>query len=181
MKSGPIVVLCMYLTGPASPTCGRARKGATLQSFVCNSDAASIPCMTPATMTRHTARGCHCKERESLSLQTAIANSATILEQSTETAQGRGRRTAGTAAADAGDPVDYERLRQPGVHLMAVPVELGGTWESLAQTALLYHATHPGQGDPSITRPVPCINSCSLPGACRSCLPPILTSDQAAS
>ena len=48
---------------------------------------------------------------------------------------------------------DFDRLRELGVHLMSVPVELGGTWESLAQSArpictalrLLAH------GDPSVS------------------------------
>ena len=30
---------------------------------------------------------------------------------------------------------DFDRLRELGVHLMSVPVELGGTWESLQQSA----------------------------------------------
>jgi alkylation response protein AidB-like acyl-CoA dehydrogenase len=52
-----------------------------------------------------------------------------------------------------GDPADYERLRQLGVHLMAVPVELGGTWESLSQSArpICTMLRTLAQGDPSIT------------------------------
>jgi alkylation response protein AidB-like acyl-CoA dehydrogenase len=51
------------------------------------------------------------------------------------------------------DPADFDRLRQLGVHLMAVPVELGGTWESLAQTARPFCTMLRtlAQGDPSIT------------------------------
>ena len=33
------------------------------------------------------------------------------------------------------DPTDFQRLREIGVHLIGVPVEFGGTWESLAQAA----------------------------------------------
>jgi alkylation response protein AidB-like acyl-CoA dehydrogenase len=51
------------------------------------------------------------------------------------------------------DPADYERLRQLGVPLMSVPVEFGGTWESIEQFArpfcLLLRTL--AQGDPSIT------------------------------
>jgi alkylation response protein AidB-like acyl-CoA dehydrogenase len=52
-----------------------------------------------------------------------------------------------------GQPEDYARLRQLGVHLMAVPVELGGTWESLPQTARPFCTMLRtlAQGDPSIT------------------------------
>ncbi len=52
-----------------------------------------------------------------------------------------------------GRPEDYARLRQLGVHLMAVPVELGGTWESLPQTARPFCTILRtlAQGDPSIT------------------------------
>jgi len=52
-----------------------------------------------------------------------------------------------------GDPADYQRLRDLGVPLMAVPVEFGGTWESLAQSArpLCTLLRTLAQGDPSIT------------------------------
>ena len=48
---------------------------------------------------------------------------------------------------------DFDRLLELGVHLMSVPAELGGTWESLAQSArpictslrILAH------GDPSVS------------------------------
>ncbi len=51
------------------------------------------------------------------------------------------------------DPADYDRLRQVGVHMMAVPVEFGGTWESLAQTARPFcrMLRTLAQGDASIT------------------------------
>lgn len=31
-----------------------------------------------------------------------------------------------------GDPADFQRLRELGVHLLGVPVEFGGAWESLS-------------------------------------------------
>jgi alkylation response protein AidB-like acyl-CoA dehydrogenase len=52
-----------------------------------------------------------------------------------------------------GESADYEHLRQLGVHLMAVPVEFGGTWESLPQMARPFCTMLRtlAQGDPSIT------------------------------
>jgi alkylation response protein AidB-like acyl-CoA dehydrogenase len=51
------------------------------------------------------------------------------------------------------DPADYAQLRQIGVPLLAVPVEFGGTWESLAQSArpICTILRTLAQGDPSIT------------------------------
>ena len=51
------------------------------------------------------------------------------------------------------DPADYERLRALGINLMAVPVEFGGTWENLAQSARPICTMLRGlaKGDPSIT------------------------------
>jgi len=51
------------------------------------------------------------------------------------------------------DPADYQRLRDLGIPLMAVPVEFGGTWESLAQSArpLCTLLRTLAAGDPSIT------------------------------
>ena len=52
-----------------------------------------------------------------------------------------------------GDPADYQRLRDLGVPIMAVPVEFGGTWESLAQSArpICTLLRTLAQGDASIT------------------------------
>ena len=52
-----------------------------------------------------------------------------------------------------GDPADYESLRRIGVPLLAVPVELGGTWESLSQSArpICTMLRTLARGDPSIT------------------------------
>ena len=52
-----------------------------------------------------------------------------------------------------GDPADFRRLRELGIHLLAVPVDFGGTWESLAQSArpLCTLLRILAQGDPSIT------------------------------
>jgi len=51
------------------------------------------------------------------------------------------------------DPADYEQLRKLGIPLMGVPVEFGGTWESLAQSArpLCTMLRTLAAGDPSIT------------------------------
>lgn len=51
------------------------------------------------------------------------------------------------------DPADYQRLRDLGIPLMAVPVEFGGTWASLAQSArpLCTLLRTLAAGDPSIT------------------------------
>jgi alkylation response protein AidB-like acyl-CoA dehydrogenase len=52
-----------------------------------------------------------------------------------------------------GDPADFQRLRELGVHLLGVPVEFGGAWESLSQLArpLCTLLRILAQGDPSIT------------------------------
>jgi len=78
---------------------------------------------------------------------------SSILEQApslaAEWAEERSDRQQRTKA----DPADYARLARIGVPLMAVPVDLGGTWESIEQSArpicsmLRVLAT----GDPSIT------------------------------
>ena len=51
------------------------------------------------------------------------------------------------------DPQDYDQLRKLGVHLMSVPVEFGGTWESISQFARPFCTMLRtlAQGDPSIT------------------------------
>lgn len=51
------------------------------------------------------------------------------------------------------DPSDFKRLQDLGVPLLAVPVEFGGTWESLAQSArpICTMLRALAQGDPSIT------------------------------
>ena len=80
-------------------------------------------------------------------------NLTTILEQipqlATTWASERDARQQRTTA----DPADYDQLRQLGVPLMAVPVEFGGTWESLAQSArpICTMLRTLAQGDPSIT------------------------------
>ena len=52
-----------------------------------------------------------------------------------------------------GDPADFDRLRQLGIPLMAVPVDQGGTWETQAQSArpICVMLRTLAQGDPSIT------------------------------
>lgn len=66
-----------------------------------------------------------------------------------EWASQRGDRQRRTEA----DPADYEQLRKLGIPLMAVPVEFGGTWEDISQSArpLCTMLRALAQGDPSIT------------------------------
>ena len=77
----------------------------------------------------------------------------TILEQIPPLAKSwaaeRADRQERTSAAQA----DFDQLRRLGVPLMAVPVEFGGTWESLAQSArpICTMLRILAQGDPSIT------------------------------
>lgn len=78
---------------------------------------------------------------------------ATILEQIPALAPIWAAERADRQERTTADPADYAQLRQIGVPLLAVPVEFGGTWESLAQSSrpictLLRTLT---QGDPSIT------------------------------
>ncbi len=51
------------------------------------------------------------------------------------------------------DPADFQRLQDLGFHLMAVPVEFGGTWESLAQSArpICTVLRVIARGDPSVS------------------------------
>ena len=51
------------------------------------------------------------------------------------------------------DPADYERLRQMGIPLLGVPVEFGGLWENLSQSArpMCTMLRALAKGDPSIT------------------------------
>ena len=51
------------------------------------------------------------------------------------------------------DPADYEQLRQLGIPLMGVPVEFGGFWENLSQSArpMCTMLRMLAKGDPSIT------------------------------
>ena len=80
-------------------------------------------------------------------------NIATILEHIPPLARawaaGRAERQQRTTA----DPADYTQLRSLGVPLLAVPVEFGGTWDSLAQSArpICTLLRTLAQGDPSIT------------------------------
>ena len=51
------------------------------------------------------------------------------------------------------DPADFRRLQEFGIHLMGVPVEFGGAWESLAKSARPICAVLRAiaQGDPSVS------------------------------
>ena len=78
---------------------------------------------------------------------------AAILEQApivaAEWAEERADRQQRTKA----DPADYARLAQIGVPLMATPTDLGGTWESIEQSArpICSMLRTLATGDPSIT------------------------------
>ncbi|MFQ6027912.1 MAG: hypothetical protein ACE5Q6_10510, partial [Dehalococcoidia bacterium] len=78
---------------------------------------------------------------------------ASILEQSPKLAQEWIAQRADRQQRTKGDPADFQRLQEMGVPLMAVPVEFGGTWESLAQSArpICTMLRTLAQGDPSIT------------------------------
>jgi alkylation response protein AidB-like acyl-CoA dehydrogenase len=78
---------------------------------------------------------------------------ATILEEVPQVAQEWAAERAERQQRTTGDPADYQRLRDLGVPLMGVPVEFGGTWESLPQSArpICTMLRLLAQGDPSIT------------------------------
>lgn len=77
----------------------------------------------------------------------------TILEKVPQLAEEWAAERSERQQRTTGDPADYQRLRQLGVPMMAVPVEFGGTWESLAQSArpICTMLRILAQGDPSIT------------------------------
>lgn len=76
-----------------------------------------------------------------------------ILEQIPKLAKEWASQRADRQTRTKADPADYEQLRKLGVPLMSVPVEFGGTWESIEQFArpfcMLLRTL--AQGDPSIT------------------------------
>lgn len=78
---------------------------------------------------------------------------ASILEQAPVVAREWAAQREERQQRTEGDPADFERLRRLGVPLMAVPVDEGGTWESLAQSArpICTMLRTLAQGDPSIT------------------------------
>ena len=78
---------------------------------------------------------------------------ATILEEAPQVAKEWAAARAERQQRTTGDPADFQRLRELGVPLMGVPVEFGGTWESLAQSArpICTMLRMLAQGDPSIT------------------------------
>jgi alkylation response protein AidB-like acyl-CoA dehydrogenase len=77
----------------------------------------------------------------------------TILEKATALAQEFAAERAERQRRTRADPTDFQRLQELGIPLMAVPVEFGGTWESLAQSArpICTMLRTLAQGDPSIT------------------------------
>ncbi len=78
---------------------------------------------------------------------------ASILENAPKLAQEWGSEREDRQRRTKADPADYQRLQDLGVPLMAVPVEFGGTWESLAQSArpICTMLRTLAAGDPSIT------------------------------
>lgn len=77
----------------------------------------------------------------------------TILEKAPKLAREFAAERAERQRRTKADPVDFQRLRELGIPLMAVPVEFGGTWESLAQSArpICTMLRTLAQGDPSVT------------------------------
>jgi len=76
-----------------------------------------------------------------------------ILEQTPKLAQEWAAQRAERQRRTKADPADYEQLRKLGVPLLAVPVEFGGTWKDISQSArpLCTFLRTLAQGDPSIT------------------------------
>ena len=81
-----------------------------------------------------------------MSIASILAASPDLAREWASEREDRQRRT------DA-DPADYDRLKALGISLMGVPVEFGGTWENLAQSArpICTMLRCLAQGDPSIT------------------------------
>ena len=78
---------------------------------------------------------------------------ASILENVPELAREWAAEREDRQTRTEADPADYQRLRDLGIPLMAVPVEFGGTWENLVQSArpLCTMLRTLAAGDPSIT------------------------------
>lgn len=78
---------------------------------------------------------------------------ASILENVPKLAREWGEEREDRQRRTKADPADFQRLRDLGIPLMAVPVEFGGTWESLAQSArpICTMLRALAAGDPSIT------------------------------
>ena len=78
---------------------------------------------------------------------------ASILEQAPMVAAEWAEDLADRQQRTKGDPADYARLAKIGVPLMAVPKDLGGTWESMEQSArpICSMLRKLATGDPSIT------------------------------
>jgi alkylation response protein AidB-like acyl-CoA dehydrogenase len=78
---------------------------------------------------------------------------ARILEQAPQLARAWAAERHNRQQRTQADPADYQRLQELGVPLMAVPVDCGGTWESLGQSArpICTLLRTLAQGDSSIT------------------------------
>ena len=79
-------------------------------------------------------------------LEAILERVPSLAEEFASQREARQRRT-------EADPEDFRRLRELGVHLLAVPTEFGGTWESLAQSARPICTTLRtlARGDPSVS------------------------------
>ena len=91
----------------------------------------------------------------------------TILEQIPPLARAWAAERAERQERTSADQADFDQLRRLGVPLMAVPVECGGTWESLAQSArpICTMLRILAQGDPLLPWPALCTRACWGPGA----------------
>ena len=78
---------------------------------------------------------------------------ASILEQAPTVAAEWAEERADRQQRTKADPADYARLAEIGVPLMAVPTDLGGTWETIEQSArpICSMLRKLAVGDPSIT------------------------------
>jgi alkylation response protein AidB-like acyl-CoA dehydrogenase len=76
-----------------------------------------------------------------------------ILEQAPVLAQEFAAERAERQHRTKADPADFRKLQSLGIPMMAVPVEFGGTWESLAQSArpICTMLRTLAQGDSSVT------------------------------
>ena len=75
-----------------------------------------------------------------------------ILEQVPRVAQEFATQREERQRRTEADPADYRRLQELGVHLMAVPTEFGGTWQSYDQSARAIYTVlrTVARGDPSV-------------------------------
>lgn len=77
----------------------------------------------------------------------------TILEKTSLLAQEFAQERDTRQRRKKADPADFQRMKDAGIHLMAVPTEFGGTWESLAQSTrpIFTVLRTMALGDPSVS------------------------------